>query len=297
MTNNSTSERIFIIGGTGNVGSKTVRDLVSRNISVTLYARNPSKAVDMFSESPLIHVIQGDLADLTPLKEGLSGHTRLFLLYSNFEDFVEKKVAIAKLAYASGIKQILDISSITAGESWRSGYVGAIHRDAEQGILNIPNRGTLVALRPGRFMSNILSFERPSPEGLIYDTVNGDETQGWISPNDIGAVAAAVLSEDVKKHGDIVYELIGDVATLDERTATFSRVLERPISYQKVNPSSKYDQLMKTGLFPHGAAYSLVASTPTMPPTTVTSTGIPILIGREPETLEQYISSNKAYFS
>ncbi|KAL7317560.1 hypothetical protein PS15m_003900 [Mucor circinelloides] len=294
---NSTTERIFIIGGTGNVGSKAVKDLVSRNISVTLYARNPSKVVDMFSKNPLIHVIQGDLADLTTLKEGLSGHTRLFLVYNNFEDFVEKKVAIAKLAYASGIKQILDISSITAGESWRSGYVGAIHRDAEQGILNIPNRGTLVALRPGRFMSNILTFERPSPGGLIYDTVSGSETQGWISPNDIGAVAAAVLSEDIKKHGDLVYELIGDVATLDERAAAFSRILERPISYQKVSPSSKYDQLMKTGMFPHGAAYNLVASIPTMPPTTVTSTGIPILIGREPETLEQYISSNKAYFS
>ncbi|KAF1803247.1 hypothetical protein V8B55DRAFT_1503789 [Mucor lusitanicus] len=297
MTNSSTTERIFIIGGTGNAGTKTVQDLVSRNISVTLYARNPSKVAELFSESPLIQVIHGDLADLTPLKEGLKGHTRLFLLYSNFEDFIEKKVAIAKLAYAAGIKQILDISSITAGESWRSGYIGAMHRDAEQGILNIPNRGTLVVLRPGRFMSNILTFERPTPDGVMYDTVDASETQGWISPNDIGAVAAAVLSEDIKKHGDMVYELIGDVVTLDERSSIASRVLERPIRYQRVSTSGKYDQLMKTGMFPHGAAYNLSASIPTVPPTTSISTGIPILIGRDPETLEQYILSNKAYLS
>ncbi|KAK4510377.1 uncharacterized protein ATC70_004807 [Mucor velutinosus] len=294
---NSTTERIFIIGGTGNSGSKTVQDLISRNISVTLYARNPSKVTELFSENPLINVIQGDLADLAPLKEGLSGHTRLFLLYSNFEDFVEKKITIAKLAYAAGIKQILDISSITAGESWRSGYVGTIHRDAEQGILNIPNRGALVVLRPGRFMSNILTFERPSPDGVMYDTVNANETQGWISPNDIGAVAAAVLSEDINKHGDLVYELIGDVVSLDERSSITSRVLGRPIRYQKVSASSKYDQLMKTGMFPHGAAYNLAASIPTVPPTTTISLGISILIGREPETLEQYILSNKANLS
>jgi uncharacterized protein YbjT (DUF2867 family) len=294
---NSTAERIFIIGGTGNAGSKTVQDLISRNISVTLYVRNPYKVTELFSENPFINVIHGDLADLTHLKEGLSGHTRLFLLYSGLEDFVEKKVAIAKLAYAAGIKQILDISSITAGESWRSGYVGAIHRDAEQGILDVPSRGTLVVLRPGRFMSNILTFERPSPDGLMYDTVDANETQGWISPNDIGAVAAAILSEDIKKHGDIVYELIGDVVTLDERSSIASRVLERPIRYQKVSTFSKYDQLMKTGMFPHGAAYNLAGNIPTLSPTTTISTGIPILIGREPETLEQYILSNKAYLS
>ncbi|KAL9552650.1 hypothetical protein MBANPS3_003655 [Mucor bainieri] len=283
MTNSTTTERIFIIGGTGNAGTKTVQDLVSRNIPVTLYARNPSKVAELFSENPLIQVIHGDLADLAPLKEGLTGHTRLFLLYSNFEDFVEKK--------------ILDISSITSGESWRSGYVGTMHRDAEQGILNIPNRGTLVVLRPGRFMSNILTFERPTPDGAMYDTVDANETQGWISPNDIGAVAAAVLSEDIKKHGDIVYELIGDVVTLDQRSTIVSRVLGRSIRYQKVSASSKYGQLMKTGMFPHGAAYNLAASIPTVPPTTTISTGIPILIGREPETLEQYILSNKAYLS
>ncbi|CAO0794534.1 unnamed protein product [Mucor circinelloides] len=291
---NSTTERIFIIGGTGNVGSKAVRDLVSRNISVTLYARNLSKVVDMFSKNHLIHVIQGDLADLTSLKEGLSGHTRLFLLYSNFEDFVEKKVAIAKLAYAAGIKQILDISAINASESWGSGRIGVLHRDTEQGILNIPQRGTLVALRPGRFMSNFLTFERPSSDGVIQDTANGNQSQGWISPNDIAAVAAAVLTDDVQKHGDIAYELIGDVVTPNELTSIASRVLNRPISYQEVSASTKYDHLMTTGRFPHAGAYHIATSIPTMPPITTISTGIPILIGREPETLEQFISLNKA---
>lgn len=231
---------------------------------------------------------------MVTLKDALRGHHRLFLLYGGFEDFVEKKVAIARLAYAAGIKQILDISAINASKSWGAGRIGVLHRDAEQGILNIPHRGKLVALRPGRFMSNFLNFERPSLEGVIHDTANGDQTQGWISPNDIAAVAASVLTDDVEKHGDIAYELIGDVVTPNELAAIASRALERPISYQKVSASTKYNHLMQTGRFPHAGAYHIAASIPTMPSITTISTGIPILIGREPETLEQFISLNKA---
>ncbi|KAL9547821.1 hypothetical protein MBANPS3_005987 [Mucor bainieri] len=277
-----TTERIFVIGATGNCGSKAVKDLVAKNASVTVYARTPSKVTEIFSENPLISVVQGDINDLATLKDALKGHTRLFLLYGNIGDFVEKKVAIAKLAYAAGIKQIVDISALNASESWRAGHIGVIHRDTEEGILGIPDRGTLVALRPGRFMSNYLTFEGPS-DGVVRDTASEDQPQGWISPNDIGAVAAAVLLDDIEKHGDIAYELVGDVLTPNELVAITSRVLERPVSYQKI-----------IGRFPHAAAYQIAASIPSRPPTTTISTGIPILIGREPETFEQFLSLNKA---
>ncbi|KAG2192640.1 hypothetical protein INT46_001098 [Mucor plumbeus] len=289
----TTTERIFVIGGTGNVGTKAVNDLVAKDIPVTLYSRNPTKVAELFSNNQHVNVIQGDLSDLTLLKEGMKGHTRLFLLYNSFEDFAEKKEAIAKLAYASGIKQIVDISSFSASEPWRTSFIGTAHIDAEKAILRIPQRGSFVTLRPGRFMSNLLTFERASPEGLMFDTVNEDEPQGWISPNDIGAIAAVVLSEDIKKHADSVYELIGDIITPAERASIASRVLERSIRYQKVSPSIKYDSLMKLGIFPHFAAYNLAATVPSMAPTTSISTGIFILLGREPETLEQYILLNK----
>lgn len=51
----------------------------------------------------------------TYMKDALKGHTRLSLLYGGFRDFAQKKVlAIAKLAYVAGIKQILDIPAIRA---------------------------------------------------------------------------------------------------------------------------------------------------------------------------------------
>ncbi|KAL0578589.1 hypothetical protein ABG067_008714, partial [Albugo candida] len=167
---------------------------------------------------------QGDFNDLAALKEGIKNHTRLFLLISAFDKFVENKTEIAKIAYAAGVKQIVDISSLAVNMGWRTSYIGAKHYDAELSILSLPNRGKFVALRPGRFMSNLIHTERPYPSGKIFDSVDGDRKQGWISTNDIGSIAAVVLSEDVEKHGDAVYSLIGDVASGYERAAFYTRL-------------------------------------------------------------------------
>ncbi|CEG65258.1 hypothetical protein RMATCC62417_02074 [Rhizopus microsporus] len=198
----ASSERVFIVGGTGNIGVKVVKDLVAKNIPVTLYARQPEKVNALLGNNSLISVVQGDYNDLAPIKEGLKGHTRLFLLIADLQNMVHLKKTIAAWAYEA----------------------------AEQAIYNLPNRGAFVALRPGRFMSNVLTFERIHEDAII-DKSDPDAREGWVSTNDIGAVAAVVLSEDVEKHGDSVYELISDVVTPAQRAEIFSRVLGRPINY------------------------------------------------------------------
>ena len=104
--------------------------------------------------------------------------------------------------------------------------------------------------------------------------------------------------EEMKKEklvpGLLSYLSVFDMALHLREPAIASRVLERSIHYQKVSPSIKYDNLMKFGIFPHFAAYGMAATIPSMVPTTTISTGIFILLGREPETLEQYILINKA---
>ncbi|KAG1294060.1 hypothetical protein G6F66_005550 [Rhizopus arrhizus] len=145
MTNN---ERVFIVGGTGNVGSRVVRNLIAKNIPVTLYARSPEKVNALFSGNELVKTLQGDYDDLSPLKEGLKGHIRLFLLINDYTKFSQLKETIATYAYEAGVKQIVDISSLSVSFPWRSNMNGNMHRLGEEAILNIPNRGYVVALRP-----------------------------------------------------------------------------------------------------------------------------------------------------
>jgi uncharacterized protein YbjT (DUF2867 family) len=148
------AERVFVFDGTGSIGSQAVQGLLEKNIPVTLYARSPEKAEALFNSNSLVSVVQGDYSDLTALKIGIQGHSRLFLQVSDFANFVQLKAVIAKIAYDAGVKQIVDISSFTASRGWRVSYIAAIHYESERAIYDIPNRGRYVALRPGRFMSN-----------------------------------------------------------------------------------------------------------------------------------------------
>ncbi|KAF7722474.1 hypothetical protein EC973_003094 [Apophysomyces ossiformis] len=288
------TERIYIIGGTGNVGKETVQDLIANKIPVTLYARNPSKAASLFLNSEdLVTVVQGDYSDLTPLKNSLPGHTRLFLLANAIEDLPKVKLNIATLAYEAGIKQIVDISSKLVSLPWRSTFIGHIHYLAEKAIDEIPGRGAFVTLRPGQFMSN-LYMSNPAKAGVIKDVVDKNTPQGWISPSDIGALAAIILRDDIEKHGDAVYDMIGTSVTPAERAAIFSRLLDRPITYQRVSATDRYNELRQATGYPHRAIYDIVSVSESIADV---SKGLPILLGREPETLEAFLSANKQRFT
>lgn len=287
----STTERVFILGSTGNIGQKAVNDLLANKIPVTLYARSPEKVASMFS-SDLVNVVQGDYSDLSPIREGIKGHTRLLLLVADFGDFVKVKKTVATYAYEAGVKQVVDISSFSVNMGWRSSVIGSHHYHGERAVYDIPNRGYFVALRPGRFMSNLLGMVRPIADKGLYDTCAPDCPQGWISPNDIGAVAAVVLREDVKKHSDAVYNLTGDVVTSAERAAIFSRVTGHDIKYTQVPAVQKYNKIMELGHFPHLFAIDLVDNLECNNDDKV-NPSIEVLLGRKPETLEEYLSANK----
>lgn len=284
------TEKVFVIGGTGNIGQKAVSDLLANKIPVTLFARSPEKVASLFS-SDLVSVIQGDLKDLSPIKEGIKGHTRLFLLVSDFYDFVNIKKTIATYAYEAGVKQIVDISSLVVNLGWRTTSIGSVHYYAEKAIYEIPNRGHFVTLRPGRFMSNHLGMMSPLADKGLFDNGAPDAPQGWISTNDIGAVAALVLREDVNKHLDAVYSLIGDVVASRERAAMLTRITGQDIKYTQVSPVQKYHKLMASGHFPHVFALDLVTDLDGHDdkPTPI----IEILLGRKPETVEEYLTANK----
>ncbi|KAI9274665.1 hypothetical protein BDA99DRAFT_545580 [Phascolomyces articulosus] len=295
-------ERVYFVGGTGNSGTNAVKELLKKKIPVTLYSRSPEKAQNLFGslvtkdESPsLLNIIQGDLDDLTPFEASIQGHTRLFIVVNDFAHLASLTVAIAQKAYAAGIKQIVHISSVSAGYPWRSFAVGQSHRSAEEGILAIPNRGSYVVLRPSRFMSNTITFQRASIQqaNVVFDIADPDIPQQWISNNDIGLVVANIFKEPIEKHQDAVYELVGDVVTPTSRVAYLSEALGRPIKYVKKTAEEYYDVLTQQANLPHLIALDLVKAPDGKVKDQVTP-GISILLGRQPETLEHWTHENKA---
>jgi uncharacterized protein YbjT (DUF2867 family) len=139
-------------------------------------------------------------------------------------------------------------------------------------------------------MSNALTFTRPTPDDKVIGISDANKPQGWISPNDVGAIAATVLTDDIEKHGDYVYELVGDAVTSIEQAQIFSNMMGRKITYQRISALDRYNYFISLGLFTHQFAYNLVSVDLEEP---AVSQGIPILLGREPETLEQFVTLNK----
>lgn len=90
-------------------------------------------------------------------------------------------------------------------------------------------------------MSNQIRIEEQSIQNAnaIFDTLAPTDQQVWISPQDIGALAAIILPESIEKHADAVYEMIRDAATSEQRAEYLSAALGRKISYQQVPSTEK----------------------------------------------------------
>ncbi|CAO3593407.1 unnamed protein product [Absidia cylindrospora] len=294
-------EHVFVIGATGNVGSAAVNILLENGVRVTAYVRNPSKANSLFpSHQHLLTLVQGDYNDLAPFDQAMhTGHyTRLLLLVQVDRSDVtmaQLKSQLAATAYASGVEQVVDISSYCAGERWRCNFSADDHWQAEKALLELPGRKRLVCLRPGRFMSNIVNFDSHSikHEHHYPGSYDPEETLAWVSPRDIGTAAARVLQDPIDKHGDSVYEMISQVMTPTSTAAVLSKVLGRSIPYVQYDPITRYNMLTQYAHLPHRVAYGIVEINENG---IQNSRGLSILLGRDPETLEQYLTAHKHQF-
>ena len=60
---------ILILGSTGSIGYAFTENLISKNIPVTILVRNLKKAENLFNGSPIVEIIEGDVQDLSLLKQ------------------------------------------------------------------------------------------------------------------------------------------------------------------------------------------------------------------------------------
>ncbi|ORZ04479.1 hypothetical protein BCR42DRAFT_429159 [Absidia repens] len=286
------NERVFVLGATGNIGSKVVTELLAKNIAVTIYVRDQDKAAKVFANQiGSLTIVEGGYDDLSAMEKALPGHTRMFLMVYGHTRMVATKTEIATLAFAAGVKQIVDLSCTTFNASWRNNAISQVHLDAEEAMLKIPNRGYVVSLRPSRFMSNMV-YLTPSGFTQFEDFLEPDSPQSWISPNDIADVAAVVLAGNIEDHEDSAYELTSQVATPTELAEALTHAAGRTITYKQVTPLERFNTLKVTmaNLFPVSAIYAFASMIEINPHV---SLGISILLGREPESLDAYFARNK----
>ena len=171
----SMNPQILITGGTGFIGKALVKALTDRGILVRLLIRNPDSAA-LFTDYPLVEIVQGDLRDRNSLKKALEGIQTVYHLaranVKKWDEYVEEGVKGTKFLaeeclYASVGRLIYTgtIDSYYAGEAGsiiteetpldpqidsRNYYARA--KAAEEKLLMEMHRGQslpVVILRPG----------------------------------------------------------------------------------------------------------------------------------------------------
>ena len=116
---------VFVTGGTGNIGSHVVLELVKRGHQVTALARNPDK-IKRFGDHPQISMVSGTLEDYGVIQtamEGMQGVIHIALNYNDDRkwqtvmDDTVPTIRLAQIAAEAGVGQFVYTSSTSVNDT------------------------------------------------------------------------------------------------------------------------------------------------------------------------------------
>ncbi len=212
--------KILVTGATGTVGRQVVADLARAGQDVRAASRSPE--THDFPQG--VEAVRFDYADEDSIVSALEGVECLFLLSpGGLEDQVARQRRAIDLARAAGVQHIVLMTAMGVPE------------ESPHGQVEVALKGSGVAwtiLHPSFFAKNFATYVRDSilEHGAFYYPA-GDGRVAYIDARDIGAVAAAVLS-DPSPHAEQTYDLTGP-ESIDhtEAAAALSAATDREIVY------------------------------------------------------------------
>ena len=231
---------VFVTGATGIVGSWVVEHLRRRDQEVVAAVRRSGDGARMPSG---VTARPFDFAaDRVALEDALEGCDRVFLMRPPPIDDVQRYLfPLIDAAMARGIRQIVFLSVQGVQHNKRTP-----HHAVERYLRQV--RAPYTFLRPNFFMQNLSTTYRTGirDDDQIYLPA-GHAFTAFIDAHDIGAVAAAVLSE--QGHLRRAHTLSGE-QTLTYRSVAriLSDVLDRTIRYARPSEAEYLARLEDEGM-------------------------------------------------
>lgn len=219
---------ILVTGATGTIGSEVVKALAAKpGVTVRIGVRSAAKAEKLKAGNVVPVDFEFDKPET--IAAAVKGVDRVFLLTPFTENQVELAKGLIDAAKAAGVKHLVKLSAIGA-EIEPGIQLGRWHREIEKLVEASGIAYTL--LRPANFMDNFINFLPPGPDGNIY-TPLGTGAVSYIDARDIGAVAAAVLTEE--SHYGKAYDLTGpEAVTMTEVAKAIGEATGREVRYVDV---------------------------------------------------------------
>ena len=211
----------IILGATGNTGSVVADKLLDKGKKVRVFGRDSKKLAPFVNRGAEAAV--GDVTDAAALSKLFAGAEAVYAVIppsmsaTDFRALQDKTTeAIASALEASGVKNVVTLSSVGADKTEKTGpVVGLNYLETRLGKIKDLNA---LHLRAGYFMENTLAqIGIIQNFGMTAGPLRADLPLPMIATKDIGEYAArALLALDFK--GQQTQELLG------QRDVTYTQV-------------------------------------------------------------------------
>ncbi len=215
--------KILVVGGTGTVGSETVRQLRTRGEQVSVLTRSAEHASKLPSG---VSGVIGDLMDPSTLGV-FAGFEAVFLLNpvsttESFEGFLgvngARDAGVKRIVYLS--VQDLEGAPHLPHFGGKIGIEAAIRKSGMQYTI----------IRPNNFYQNDVWMKEALMSYGVYPQPIGDVGLSRVDVRDIAE--AAVVALTTEGHNGKSYNLVGpELVTGESTAAEWSRALGKPIRY------------------------------------------------------------------
>ncbi len=216
--------KILVIGGTGNVGSEVVKQLLSRNANVRIMTSSPDKIPKLSSG---VEGVVGNVRDVDSLKAAMKNVDGVFFVtpFSEHEDRdgtnvvnAAKDAGVRRIVYAS-VHRLEDIPE-------------APHFSQKITVENVIKESGMeyTLLRPSNFFQNDLWLKMPIMDYGIYPQPIGNKGLHRVDVRDIALAAAIALLKD--EFTGKTFALVGpDLMTGENTAKVYGKHLGKEVVY------------------------------------------------------------------
>ena len=227
---------VLVTGATGRQGGAVIRHMLPKGWKLRALTRNPDGHEAQVLARQRVEVVQGDLEDPDSIARAAIG---VYGIYS-VQDFwavgakreVQQGKNVANAAKKADIRHFV-YSSVGGAERntkiphWESKW------EVENYIRQLGLPATVI--RPVSFMETyyIDQVEIGILKGKLADPIGGNKSYQTIATDDIGAFVALAFERPSEFIGKAL-EIAGSELTNVEAAKAFSRVLGKPVKFQRI---------------------------------------------------------------
>ncbi len=242
--------KILVIGGTGNVGSVVVDELLKRGAEVRVLAHKQPEEGKLPAG---VEVVIGDLLYPVSLEQSMQGVGKLFLLNAVAADELTQALIAYGVARRVGVKHVTYLSVFKVDQ-----FKDVPHFASKLAVENALREFGVpyTILRPSYYMQNDAMLKDALMGAGIYPMPIGTTGICAVDTRDIAEAAAISLTED--GHAGQTYDLVGpELISGPGNAATWSTLLRKEIRYAGHN-FDEWEEQMRTRV-PEWTAFDLRA--------------------------------------